>query len=211
MSEKPSQWIKDALARTGRSQKGLAVALGITQPQVSRLVAGKRALRATEIPICEQYFGLRYPQHSLPLIEVHSLSDPRSVATLPVLVVIAQGVWRDKGATVLDQALIAASPDPRLGGVEQYTCRVDGLNTVVGQYVVCVPYSAIRLTPTDGDLVHVIRTRADLEEHTLRVVSVRNGKTLLMPYGGSGAAPIELTPDVEMRGLIVAFTTPVRF
>jgi phage repressor protein C with HTH and peptisase S24 domain len=44
------QQIREGLARPGKSQKGLAAALGVDNSQVSRLLAGKRTLRADEVP-----------------------------------------------------------------------------------------------------------------------------------------------------------------
>jgi hypothetical protein len=213
MQDDAAKWIREALATTGKSQKGLASALGITQPQVSRLVNGKRQLRASEISVLESYFGLRYPQQGLRQTRYVVLSHPARLSTIPVRVVIAPGVWRERGDQILDQALIAASPDPRLGDLEQYSCRVEGVNAIspAGQYVVCVPYYSIRISPTDGDIVHVVRRRADLEEHTLRVVSVRSGKPYLVPYGTPNGMPVEAGTEAEIRGLVVAFTTPVKF
>lgn len=213
MQDDAGKWIRQALASTGKSQKGLASALGITQPQVSRLVNGKRMLRASEIPVLESYFGLRYPQHGSRQTSPIVLSAPTRLPTIPVRVIIAPGVWRERGDQILDQALIAASPDPRLGELEQYSCRVEGVDGIppAGQYVVCVPYYSIRLSPTDGDIVHVIRRRAELEEHTLRVVSVRSGKPYLVPYGIPTGTTVEPGTEAEIKGLVVAFTTPVKF
>ena len=46
--------IREGLSRPGKTQKGLAAALGLDNSQVSRLLAGKRNLRANEIPIILQ-------------------------------------------------------------------------------------------------------------------------------------------------------------
>ncbi len=42
--------IKEGLARPGKSQKGLAAALGVDNSTVSRLLAGRRPLRVHEVP-----------------------------------------------------------------------------------------------------------------------------------------------------------------
>lgn len=207
-----AQWIRDALATTGKSQKGLAAALGITQPQVSRLVTGKRRLRAAEIPVLESYFGISYPQRtqSMPLVPV--LSRPTSTRTIVVRFVICSCVWREKGSKIVDQTLVAASPDPRLENLEQYSCRIEGSNMrdLVGQYAVCVPYKDLRLSPVDGDIVHVVRFRDDLEEHTLRTVNIRSGAVYLVPYIAD-TADAEPLSEAEILGLVVAFQKPIRF
>ncbi|WP_051213448.1 LexA family transcriptional regulator [Rubritepida flocculans] len=47
--------IREGLARPGKSQKGLAAAMGVDTSTVSRLLAGKRPLRAHEIPVILGY------------------------------------------------------------------------------------------------------------------------------------------------------------
>ena len=50
--------IREGLSRPGKTQKGLAAALGLDNSQVSRLLAGKRNLRANEIPIILAYLEM---------------------------------------------------------------------------------------------------------------------------------------------------------
>ena len=47
--------IREGLARPGKSQRGLAAALGVDNSQVSRLLAGRRTLRAHEVPLILAY------------------------------------------------------------------------------------------------------------------------------------------------------------
>lgn len=47
--------IREGLARPGKSQKGLAAAMGVDNSQISRLLSGKRDLRAHEIPTILAY------------------------------------------------------------------------------------------------------------------------------------------------------------
>lgn len=53
-----TRWLHQGLKRTGRTQRGLALALGVDASAVSRLLHGQRRLRAHEIPIAAQYLGL---------------------------------------------------------------------------------------------------------------------------------------------------------
>lgn len=50
--------IRDGLALPGKTQKGLAAALGVDNSQISRLLTGKRNLRAHEIPIILSYLEM---------------------------------------------------------------------------------------------------------------------------------------------------------
>ena len=47
--------IREGLSQPGKSQKGLAAALGVDNSQISRLLAGRRQLRTHEIPIILAY------------------------------------------------------------------------------------------------------------------------------------------------------------
>ncbi|MCZ8147580.1 MAG: helix-turn-helix transcriptional regulator [Roseomonas sp.] len=47
--------IRAGLAQPGKSQKGLAAALGVDNSQISRLLAGKRSLRVHEVPLILAY------------------------------------------------------------------------------------------------------------------------------------------------------------
>jgi len=51
-------WIQDGLRRPGKSQRGLALALGLDPSGVSRLLSGKRALKAAEIETVSRYLGV---------------------------------------------------------------------------------------------------------------------------------------------------------
>jgi transcriptional regulator with XRE-family HTH domain len=55
------QWIADALKRTGRTQRGLADALGLDPAAANRLTKGTRRLKASELPLVERYLGERAP------------------------------------------------------------------------------------------------------------------------------------------------------
>jgi phage repressor protein C with HTH and peptisase S24 domain len=47
--------IREGLAQPGKSQKGLAAAMGVDNSTISRLLAGKRPMRAHEIPVILGY------------------------------------------------------------------------------------------------------------------------------------------------------------
>lgn len=69
--------IREGLAQPGKTQKGLAAALGLDNSQVSRMLAGRRPLRAHEIPIILAY------------LESNAVLSPgRSKTALPEIVQI---------------------------------------------------------------------------------------------------------------------------
>ena len=54
-------WIAAGLEDTGRTQRGLARALGIDPATVNRIVKGKRRLRIDEIEPAARYLGVEAP------------------------------------------------------------------------------------------------------------------------------------------------------
>jgi phage repressor protein C with HTH and peptisase S24 domain len=78
--------IREGLALPGKSQKGLAAAMGVDNSTVSRLLAGKRPLRAHEIPVILAYLeagAVAAPGTSRPLPEIVQIGGDR-FAMLPV-------------------------------------------------------------------------------------------------------------------------------
>ncbi|MGF1625702.1 MAG: helix-turn-helix transcriptional regulator [Alphaproteobacteria bacterium] len=53
-----TEWLRQGLSRAGRTQRGLALALGVDASAISRLLHGQRRLRAHEIPVAARYLGL---------------------------------------------------------------------------------------------------------------------------------------------------------
>jgi phage repressor protein C with HTH and peptisase S24 domain len=51
------KWIRDGLTRSGKTQRGLAKAMGIDPSNVSRLLSGQRKLKLEEIDAVAAYFG----------------------------------------------------------------------------------------------------------------------------------------------------------
>lgn len=62
-----AEWIRRGLTRSGKTQRGLAEALGIDPAGVNRMLKGLRQLRADEIPKVARYFGDTSPPASLAL------------------------------------------------------------------------------------------------------------------------------------------------
>jgi hypothetical protein len=75
-SESPElAWIRDRLARPGKTQRGLATALGLDPSAVSRLLTGQRQLRAAELPVVSAYLEIDTPPPFLATQAQHPVSD----------------------------------------------------------------------------------------------------------------------------------------
>jgi hypothetical protein len=134
--------IREGLSRPGKTQKGLAAALGVDNSQISRLLTGKRHLRAHEIPIILGY------------LEMGGAPGPgRSRTTIPEVVQIGG----DRFAMLpVYEARVSAGPgvEPEDGApLNRIAFRADWLRSVTRGNI--------------GDLV-VLNVDGDSMEPTLR-------------------------------------------
>ena len=202
-----ARWIDTALRegrRSGKTNKGLAAALKLDSTQVTRMRNGERAIKAHELRVIEGYLGEKAPGFGGREASAQQVTAIGGVTLIPVEAIIAPAVWREVGVPVNSAEKAFALPDPELAGLKQYACKVDSDQ---GRLVICVPYRDVRVHPHDGDLVHVVRTKADLEEHTLWVIKSGSGGFSLEPEKGSGPQikfPHSADKGIEIRGLVIA-------
>lgn len=197
-------WLNSHLG-TGKgtkSGKELAARLGLTPPQITRLRKGERPLKVSELRIIEDYIGEPAPGYGT------SVAVDGPTISMPVSVVIAPGVWREAGAAVMSTERAYKLLDKSLDDVEQYACAVE---SDPNRTAICAPYSKLRVTPKAGDLVHVVRVRGNLEEHTLWTVdgNATDGYWLVseqvapvrhkIPFPRNGQ-----TRETQVRGLVIA-------
>jgi phage repressor protein C with HTH and peptisase S24 domain len=69
-------WIRRGLAKPGKSQRGLAQALGIDPAGVNRLLKGERQLKAAEIAEVARYLGEEPPALGRSLAKAHRPPPP---------------------------------------------------------------------------------------------------------------------------------------
>lgn len=183
-------WIRKGLEQKGKSNKGLARHLGVHDSVVSRMVRGKRPIKADELPRIAEYLELPIPAsqnegtgHIVNPATNANGAGPRvghlpvQTHLVPVMGKLARGVWReDRGSTMLT-GFVPAVADPRLKDIEQYAYEFED---APGSYGIFVPYYSYRRRPMHGDKVHVRRTRGKLTEHTLRIVDTSSGDVRLI-------------------------------
>jgi len=197
-------WLNNHLGtgKGAKSDKELAARLGLTPPQITRLRKGERPLKVSELRIIEDYLGEPAPGYGT------SVAVDGPTVAIPVSVVIAPGVWREAGGAVMNNEQAYKLLDKDLEDVEQYACAVEA---DPNRTAICAPYNKIRVAPKAGDLVHVVRTRGNLEEHTLWMVdgNASDGFWLVseqvvptrhkIPFPRNGQAK-----DTQVRGLVIA-------
>lgn len=198
-----ADWVARGLKKPGKSQVGLARAMGITQPQITRLLAAERSLRVEEIAVVQRYLDEPFPFGE---ISPSSVLDSQIIGQMPVLGRVAAGVWMEKDKPVdTEIGQIPLATDPAYPMRRQYAVQVigDSMDLVFpdGSYAVCV--EAAGLQPAYNDLVIVRRAKGGLVERTIaRFVTTPEGAELRpesrnpiygpIPAVGNGDTTVEI-------------------
>jgi hypothetical protein len=218
------EWVATGVTLPGKSQKGVAAAIGRSAGTVSKICKGERPVHLEEIDAISNYFGPGHPPPNGVHLNPPAARDGRLTGEetalptggLPIEAIIGQGLWNSAGgqmSTVAARTPVPGRLEPRFLGMKQYACA---FRSDPNQYVVCVPFAAMRPAPVHEDEVHVRRTRANGEhEDTIRVVRTTNGRVQLvladapdntrdkiLDYPSSRAGE-----TVEIRGLVIAHMT----
>jgi transcriptional regulator with XRE-family HTH domain len=198
-------WIRAGLERPGKTQYGLADAMGVTPSIIVRLLSGRRRLRIEELPTISKYLGLPEPSGD---------SAFRGLKALPAWRDIGDGIWFSNGGKPFKQSSIQVPLvfDARHAHLKQLAVRHKGeafpKSVPNGAYLIYVPYFEARTKIADGDLVVAQRTRADGISLIIRRICVENGKMALKAEGSRKAFPtlklsnFDIGEKVTVEGLI---------
>lgn len=203
------EWIIKGLEKQGKTRMGLAKALGIAHPQITRMLNGTRRIKADELERISDYI-----EEPIPAADVQPWPRPSALPVpgrMAVVDEVAAGNWRE--IDELPQEPIEYIPvgeDPEYRGRKQYAFRVRGssMNKQVqdGEYVLAV--EAFGFTPRDGDFVIVIQRRRGLAERTLKRFRQVNGRAELHPESTDERyKPISLEPsegtEIEIEAVAI--------
>jgi len=210
IDERLRKWLADSLDVRKRTGAGLAKALGIDQSAVSKMLSGKRSIKARELPTIVAYVGKPLPSELM----IYGSRTP--VLSVKVVGVVQSGVWREGGGTMPESGIaeIFVPPTQRHRDVERFAYKVEGDSAnryaLDGMYLVCVAYWDVRQQIADEDRVIVERRRGDLVEVSCKRVRLVNGRIEL--WSDSYTLPPEdplvyqstdIAEVVEIVGLVV--------
>ena len=167
-------WIRDGLVKPGKTQRGLATALGVDPSAISRLLAGTRQLRAAELPVVAAYLDSPIPQNLTP--DAVRPADTRAIAAnrpanhtgmsardLPVLGTAVGGSAGESGGMFLMN-----------GEIHDYVERPPSLRGVASAYPVYISDTSMVPRYFPGETLHVHPGRAVVRgEDTFVVVQLR--------------------------------------
>jgi hypothetical protein len=143
------------------------------------------------------------------------------VSIAPLVARVSAGVFRyDEG---LDGGAIVQVPTvPRkdIPAQLQYAVLVDGpsvnLRIADGAYAICAPYDSYPGGAQHGQLVHVVRERAGLHEHTIKELRFTREGMMLAPCSSDARfqEPVKLDSGdadelVRIQGVVIGSYQPI--
>ncbi|MBX5021191.1 LexA family protein [Rhizobium lentis] len=189
MLEDPyKKWVIENLEKPGKSQTGLAKALGLHPSAINKVVSGKRQLKSHEVAGAAAYFGEAAPGGE----EV----KPSSAKWVPArkVGIVAAGLFRE--VDEFDQSEpeeITVPRDENFPNARQLTFEVEGdsMNELrprpilPGDTVVATAYEDIahRVVLRDGMVVVVQRTRdaGHMREWSVKQIEIYEDRTEFHP------------------------------
>jgi phage repressor protein C with HTH and peptisase S24 domain len=161
-------WIRDGLARPGKTQRGLAAALGVDPSAVSRLLTGARQLRAAELPVVAAYLEADPPAllarmpHPAPGRTAQARAQTSQAAGARNLPVMGTAVAGSDGIFLMN------------GEIHDFIERPPSLQGVTGAYAVYVADTSMVPRYFPGETLHVHPGRAVTQgDDTFVVVQLR--------------------------------------
>lgn len=146
-------------------------------------------------------------------------SIPATVVGVPLIAKASAGAFRyDEGLE--DQGIIVpAVPRPDIPAGVQYAVEIDGLSVNLriphGAYAICAPLDKYPGGPKHGQLVHVVRERAGLHEHTVKELQYTRDGMVLMPCSSDprfqerlAVGPLDGEDVVRIHGVVIGSFQP---
>lgn len=142
------------------------------------------------------------------------------VVQVPVIARVSAGTFRYDEPIDYEGDAVPAVLRAELGNASQYSVIVDGpsVNKRIpdGAFAICVPLSEYPGGAQHGQLVHVVRERAGLFEHTIKEIRYGQGGASLVPVSTDPRhqEPLTLSSGdagelVSIHGIVVGAFIPV--
>lgn len=142
------------------------------------------------------------------------------IANVPLVGRISAGVFRYEEGLFYENILVPAIPKPGVAAESQYAVVVDGASVNLripdGMYAICARLDGYPGGAQHGDLVHVVKEKAGLFEHTIKELRYgRHGRSL-HPVSNDPRyqEEIKLADEgeedvtVEIRGVVIGAYQP---
>ena len=196
------QWIEDGLRRPGKSQRGLARHLKVDDSAISRILSGRRAIKADELRKIQDYLGVPIPQvrPGVPILA-------EQTTHVRVIMVMAPGFWRSPmSPKSLNPSRETVPPLPsRIPPEQQQAVEYIAIPGAPSEFVYVTSYEVIGRPPRAGDQIWARRSSGDL---TLDFIG-RIGGPATKPTVDllDGGAPVDLAA-IRILGIAIGRFIP---
>jgi DNA-binding XRE family transcriptional regulator len=148
-------------------------------------------------------------------------SEPvNPVVHAPLVAIVAAGAFRVDDGLEIEGIQVPAVPRQDIPAGVQYSVQVDGqsVNKKIsnGAFAICAPFDRYPGGPQHGQLVHVVRERSGLIEHTIKELRYGRDGTHLMPVSTDPRHQEPLTLGtgedgeiVRIQGVVIGLYQPL--
>lgn len=149
-----------------------------------------------------------------------ALPPVNSVTNVPLLARVSAGTFRYDEGIEIEGVLVPAVPRGDIPASAQYAVIVDGqsVNKRIpdGAYAICARYDSVPGGAQHGQLVHVVRERAGLHEHTIKELRYTREGGMLWPVSTDTKHqdPVKLSTGdddeiVRIEGIVIGVYLPI--
>jgi phage repressor protein C with HTH and peptisase S24 domain len=139
---------------------------------------------------------------------------------VPLVAKASAGAFRYDEGLETEGVQVPAVPRADVPAGVQYAVLVDGpsvnLKIPDGAFAICAPFDKYPGGPKHGQLVHVVRERAGLHEHTIKEIQYTKAGTVLMPRSSDPRhqEPIDMSASeddttVRICGVVIGSFQPL--
>lgn len=184
MKRTPAERLKELREKRFETAKAAADAFGWNEVTYRSHESGMRNI---PLPAARKYaiaFGVT-PGSILGIEPGGNSSGINPTLNVPLVATVSAGAFRVDDGLDIEGVQVPAVPRPDIPAGVQYSVVVDGqsVNKRIpdGAFAICAPFDKYPGGPKHGQLVHVIRERSGLVEHTIKELQYSRDGMILMP------------------------------
>lgn len=219
MKRPPAERLKELREKRFETAKAAADAHGWNEVTYRSHESGGRNIPMTAARKYAAAFGST-AAYILGLEAGGNSSPVNAVTNAPLLAIASAGAFRIDDGIELGEFTVPAVPRHDIPAGVQYSVLVDGpsVNKKIpdGAYAICAPFDRYPGGPQHGQLVHVVRERSGLIEHTIKELRYERDGAKLIPVStdkrfqdplvlGSG----EDGEIVRIQGVVIGLYQPL--
>ena len=220
MSDSPADRLKSLRLKRFETAKEAAEAFGWNEVTYRSHESGGRGIPLATARKYASAFGST-PGYILGISTVAGGNSPvvNSVTLVPLVAKASAGAFRIDEGLEIEGVEVPAVPRADVPASVQYAVIIDGpsvnLRIPDGAFAICAPYDRFPGGAKHGQLVHVVRERAGLHEHTIKQIQYTRDGVLLMPCSSDPryqeAVALASTEDdttVRIVGIVIGSFQP---